>query len=253
MTVNRWQTVLLWPDTHVPYHHRKAVRNLIKFAGDTQPDKIVFLGDFLDMKSPARWSRGMAEEYTASLQKEMTSGRKILESLREVYHGQITYLLGNHEDRLTTYLAKSAPALSDVEALQFATLMDFDELGISLVEQPYPLTRDWLAVHGDKLGQHGGLSAMKMVERFDRSVVQGHSHRMGLVTKTVGYGDNVRNLVGLEAGHLSDINQAEYIKYASANWQMGFALLEILGDTVLPEIIPVTPRGSFRVHGVSYS
>lgn len=253
MTVKRWESVLLWPDTHVPYHHRKAVRNLIKFAKDFNPTRIIFLGDFLDMKAPARWSKGKPEEYGASLQREINMGFKVLQDLREVYSGQIDFIWGNHEDRLGTYLQGSAPALRDLDALQLDELMHFDKLGITLREQPYTITDGWVAVHGDKLAPHGGLSAMKMVEKFDRSVVQGHSHRMGIVTKTVGYGTHTRSLVALEAGHLSDVLQADYVKYNSANWQMGFALLEVLGDTVLPEIIPITPRGSFRVHGVSYS
>jgi hypothetical protein len=44
-------------------------------------------------------------------------------------------------------------------------------------------------------------------------------------------GSHYRPLYGVEVGNLMDRRKASYIRYGSANWQMGFAILEATGKS----------------------
>ncbi len=252
--IRRWRTILAWPDTHIPDHDRGAVESLIGFAGEFNPDSVLILGDFLDMKGPARWSRGTAEEYQTNLQADCDEGVSILDRLRTVYDGPISYIEGNHEDRIRRYLAQYAPALRDLRALRLPELLEMDRLEIDFESQPLRLAPGWVAIHGDKLSSYGGGSAMKMAKQFGASVVQGHTHRLAQITETRGFRTDRQDLAAVECGHLSSVERAGYIKFGSANWQTGFALINISSDgAVFPELVPVEPIfGDFMVHGIDF-
>jgi hypothetical protein len=49
-----------------------------------------------------------------------------------------------------------------------------------------------------------------------------------------------------------DRKKASYIRYGSANWQMGFAILEASGKTLTPTLVPVNKDGSFTALGRHY-
>lgn len=238
----------------MPDHHAAAVENLLHFAAEFDPDQVLILGDFLDMKGPARWSRGLAEEYQSDLQADCDMGVEILTGLRDVYQGPIDYIEGNHEKRIRSYLAKYAPALNALRDVRLPKLLAFDDLDITYRAQPYQLGNGWVAIHGDRIAPYGGGSAMKMAKRFGASVVQGHTHRLGQITETTGYAGRAWDLTAVECGHLSDVNKAAYVGFGSANWQMGFALLNLGTDgRVQPELIPVDSTGAFTVHGVDFT
>lgn len=251
--VKNWTTTVVLPDTHAPYHHVKAVNNVLSFIRDYQPDRVLILGDLMDTKAPARWSKGKAPEFVDSLQDEIDSATGILQTLRDGHRGPIDFLVGNHEERLTKYLEGSAPALGTLRALSLENLLGFDELGIQLRPQPYQLAPGWLGIHGDKLTQQGGMSGLKMARALGQSVVQGHSHRLGIATESVGWGaETSTTLYGVEAGHLADITKADYLRLNRGNWTMGFSILRMSRDLVVPQIVPMTHYGTFMVEGQDY-
>ncbi len=241
--MSAWRRIVVIPDTHVPDHHRKAWSNLLDFIQDFGPDEVLHLGDFIDCPGPARWSKGLAEEYAGTLQAELDLARSCLEELREAAgNATITYLAGNHEDRIKNYLRQYAPAFANLRTLRLESLLGLDEFGITLTPQPYKIAPGWVAIHGDKLSAvAGGLSALKMVRDTGLSTVQGHGHRLGIVYRTED-----RQRCGVECGHISDQRRASYIRYGHANWQMGFAVLYVNGSQVHPVLVPMKPNGSFQ-------
>jgi hypothetical protein len=238
------------PDVHAPYQHPRAMRALTKYIGDIQPDRVIQLGDFLDMLAPARWSRGQAAEYAAGVQKEAAAGHQLLAAIRAVYDGPFDYILGNHENRLNAYVTAHAPALNGIVP-QVRDLLRLDDLGVVQREQPYLIAPGTVAIHGDKLSsaQNGaGQSAFKERVRHGKSIVQGHTHRLG-----VGYDTADRTRFWLECGWLGDIRKAGYLSFAGvANWQMGFAYLITDGAHVTPVPVPMKSDGSFYIGRQEY-
>lgn len=246
--MSSWKTILCIPDTHVPDHHRAAFDNITEFVAEFGPDEILQLGDFIDCPGPARWNKGMAEEFSGGLQEELDIAHKLLGNLREFHDGPFNYIEGNHEARIGNYLRLYAPAFAKLRSLRLADLLGLDELDIVLRPQPFRIARDFYAIHGDKLSSiAGGLSALKMVRETGVSTIQGHSHRLGIVYRTTD-----KERVGVEAGHISDQRKASYITYGRANWQMGFSILNVKGNRVHPEIVPIAADGSFQYQGVEF-
>lgn len=240
------KTIMIMPDLHAPGHDRRATAVFIEALRLVKPAELVIIGDFVDALAPARWSRGLAAEFAATLPQEMEAGKKVLADIRSVYRGPISALYGNHEDRIQNYIDRHAPALAGVVP-SVAEMLDFEKYRVELREQPYTLAPGVRAIHGVKLSSTqnaAGQSAYKERMRLGHSIVQGHTHRLG-----VGFDAQERSRFWLEAGCLLDFRKAEYLDFRGvANWQQGFALLHVDGTRVWPEIVPIH-SGRAVVHG----
>lgn len=240
------RSILILPDLQIPFHDRKFVNVMEKFIERYQPDEVGQIGDFLDEPQPSRWSKGMAGEYAGKLQKDINSGKEILKRLR------INWIkFGNHDARIESYVARYAPALSDLECLSLESLLGLDELSVRLHREPFEVGPGWIAAHGHEgtLSSIAGRTAFGLAKRYDGSVVCGHTHRAGIVSETVGV-KHRRVITGLEVGHGMDLSKATYVK--SPNWQQAFGMLKIDGKLVQPELIPVH-NGNFIYEGKRYS
>jgi UDP-2,3-diacylglucosamine pyrophosphatase LpxH len=251
--VNDWTTTVLLPDFQVPYHDPKMVKALIRFIGDTQPDRVVHVGDFLDAPEPSRWNKSMAGEYAGTLQASLDKASNILGELRAAYGGPVVVKMGNHDRRIQDYVRRYAPALGSLRALEFEELIQADKHFVEVVHGVYDVAPGWVVAHGDEgsLSRIAGNTAAGLTTKFGASVACGHTHRAGLVPVTTGYNGKSRSRFGLEVGHAMDVRQAGYLKGGSANWQQGFGILRAKGRTVLPELVPVVDK-RFVVDGAVY-
>lgn len=231
------KTTFIWPDTHAPIHDKRAVAVAIEAIKVIRPERVLLIGDFVDCVAPARWSRGLAQEYVSSLPAEMEAGKKILADIRSVHTGPIDFLIGNHEERIENYVRMHAPALVGIVP-GIAELLEFERFGVEFREQPYPIAPGVRAIHGVKLSSTqnaAGQSAYKERMRIGHSIIQGHTHRLG-----VGWDSQERDRFWLEAGCLLDFKKAGYLDFRGvANWQQGFALLHEDRQRVWPEVIPI--------------
>jgi hypothetical protein len=123
-------------------------------------------------------------------------------------------------------------------------LLDFDSFGMTMLPERYDVAPGWVTTHGHKgqitLSRNGGFTALGAAKKFTKSVVMGHTHRLGLVHDTTGYGGEVKQWVtGMEVGNLMDMKKAHYLKGGTANWQQGFGLLKIDRKHVKAETVPI--------------
>lgn len=248
--------IVVISDTQIPYTNWKALSGVIRYIGDTQPDEVIHIGDVVDFPQPSRWSKGSAAEFEGSVFEDCEiTKRRLLEPLRTVYAGPVGVHEGNHDSRPREYLSKYAPALAQSGAFDLPTLLDFEKYDITLLPDFYPVAPGWITTHGHRggirLNQNAGTTAINAARRFGKSVIMGHTHRLGLVPHSYGYGGNLHQLFGLEVGHLMDMDKAQYLKGATANWQMGFAILDVDGNHVHPQGIPII-RNRFTVDGVTW-
>lgn len=237
------ELIVCIPDVHAPYHHPRAWRAVTSMVKAVRPDRVVQLGDFLDMLAPARWSRGLAAEYAAGVRHEARTGRALLAELRKAFHGPLDMIEGNHEARLRAYVQQHAPALAGLVPT-IPELLDLADLGINLQAQPLTLGQGVVAIHGKRLSSTqsaAGQSAYKERVRHGRSVVQGHTHRLG-----VGWDTADKTRFWFECGWMGDITRAGYLDFAGvANWQLGLGALVVDGNHVSPLPIPMRRDGSF--------
>lgn len=247
--------VVVIPDTQIPYDNRRALKILIQFIGDYQPDEVVHIGDCMDYPTPSRWSKGSAEEFSKQmLEDNEQAKRRFLAPLRAVYDGPVGIHEGNHDLRPREYLTKYAPALAEFsDQFHIEKLLDFDGFGVELLPAFNKIATGWITTHGHlgqiSLSRIAGNTALNAAKKFNASVVMGHTHRQGIGSQTYGFSGNVNQQVtGVEVGHLMDQTRAAYLKGGTGNWQLGFAVLTIDGQHVHPELVPIH-RGRFTVDG----
>lgn len=235
-------TVIL-SDSQFGSEDRKLHRNLVTMVADMQPDALVHIGDLLDCKAPARWSKGTADEFALTLQKEIDRAHAWLSDLRRVYDGPFHIRAGNHDERIETYLRTKAPALQSLRALDIVSLLGLRDLGIQWEPRPFALRTapGWVFAHGHegRASLIPGGTALALAKQFGKSVVCGHTHKLGLAHDTRGYNGGQDTLWGMEIGHAMDIRQASYLTSGSANWQQGFGTLERVGRRVFPRPYPI--------------
>lgn len=253
-------TIAVISDIQAPFEDRKALKAVLRFIGDYQPDEVVQIGDLADYPQPSRWNKDTRGEFEGSIYEDSKYIRdRILTPLRAVYSGPIGVLEGNHDLRPREYLSKYAPALTGgaaAEEFNFGKLLDFDGFGITHLPDFHRFAPGWLMTHGHlggiRLTQQAGMTALKAAERFDASVIMGHTHRVGKISVSKGVDGEVRTLTGVEVGNLMDMRQAKYLKRATGNWQQGFALVHVDGRNVQVTPVMIQQR-RFIVEGVVYT
>lgn len=238
---------ILISDLQVPYHDKRAVANVIEFIKWYKPDEVISVGDEMDMQTISKWSRGTALEHEGSIGNDRDEAVRILKALK------ITRMTrSNHTDRLFNTIALRAPGLSNLPELTLRKFLRLDELGITYHEKPYEIAPNWILMHGDEgsMNQTGGQTALGLAKRSGKSVVCGHTHRMGLIPHAQSWGAGTTKAIwGMEVGNLMDYSKAKYIKGGLFNWQQGFGMLYTEGQSVTPVIIPIDKQGRFTVEG----
>lgn len=227
------KTVMIMPDLHAPDHDPVALHAFRVALELLHPDELVIIGDFIDCKAPARWSKQTAAEYANTLPSELEAGKRVLRELRDSFDGAIAFIPGNHEARINTYVKQYAPAVAGLVP-ELPVLLDFDEYNVDYYPSTYAVAPGVIAIHGKALSSvlgAAGQSAFKERNRHGMSVVQGHSHRLGL-----GFDHQERDRFWMECGHLTAAAKLGYLDFDHANWQQGFGVLHIKGDQVFPTI-----------------
>ncbi|GAA3536803.1 hypothetical protein GCM10022419_015770 [Nonomuraea rosea] len=253
------QRVVVISDIQYPYHDKRALKNVINFIGDYQPDRVIQIGDFLDLPSPSRWSQGTIEEYKQVV-KSHAKGfiREFSRPLRSVYDLDTEFLIGNHDERAMVYLSQKAPALAEyAEMFHPAKLLDFDSFGFKVIPPFTKIGPDTVVIHGHEikgLSQIAGTTAYNHAAKAGANVIMGHTHRLGIRRHTSQYiGGKAIRRWGFEVGNLMDVRKAGYLGAGGvANWQQGFGLLYVGKYDVSPHAIDIFTDGSFVVEGERY-
>lgn len=247
--------IVIISDSQIPYDDRRALKAVVKFIGDFQPDELIHIGDLMDYPTPARWSKGSALEFAQMVKDDNEHAKnRLLGPIREVYDGPFGVHEGNHDLRPREYLTKYAPALAEYsDTFHIENLLDFDGFGIELLPEFYKVAPGWVTTHGHRgqisLSRVAGNTALNAAKKFNCSVVMGHTHRLGIGSHTYGYGGSMsKTVTGMEVGNLMNMKLAQYLKGGTGNWAQGFGLLTVDGRHVKAEAVPIS-AGRFSVDG----
>lgn len=213
------QKVLFIPDTHRPYHDKRAWKLLLKVAKSHKFSTIVVGGDFGEFyctnghrKDPNR-NRFLEWEI-----KDINEGLDELDALKSK---RKIFLQGNHEENLERYLIDKAPELFNVVTTQ--GLLKLKERGWEY----YPYRKKKAKIGkisvAHDLGNAGPNAVAKALSDFQDNIVINHIHRMIYV---IGGDMQGTKHVACSFGWLGDVEHIDYMDRDKARkeWALGFGI-----------------------------
>ncbi len=230
---NKLEKILFIPDTHVPYHDKKAWNVMMKAAKDLKPDHVIILGDFIDNYSVSSHSKD--PNRALKLDEEVNESIKLLKELKSLKAKNNVYVEGNHEDRLERYLMEKAPELFNV--VKIPKLLKLDELGFKHTPYKSHYILGKLHITHD-CGTAGRYAHYKSVDTFQKNVVIGHTHRLGFAVE--GNANGERHATAM-LGWLGDVNKVDYMHKikATRDWTLGFGIGYLDKKTNYVYIVPI--------------
>jgi hypothetical protein len=208
---------VFWPDTHTPWHDKKAVWLALDIVKDFKPDELVVMGDFFDCYSVSRYDQDPQRSFQ-QLEDELEDGRKLLGQISKISKAKsLVFLEGNHEARIGKYIKvyaqKLASSLSTEKVLQLPEEWKFIPYG--------PTNKHYMgslvATHGSYHNQH---VAAKMVNKYRTSVIFAHTHRVQMFCQKDVHGNES---CGYNIGWLGSEKYADYLQDVS-DWSLAFAV-----------------------------
>jgi predicted phosphodiesterase len=214
----RLQPVLFIPDTHRPYHDKRAWSLVLKAARALKPEIIVSIGDFADFYSVSSHSKNPAR--VANRKMEVADVNRGLDELDALGAKRKEFIEGNHCQRLSRYLADRAPELFGLVGTP--ELLHLKKRGWSFT--PYKDHTKIGRLHlTHDVGASGRNATFKALDTFQHSVVTGHSHRLQYVVEGTATGES--KLSGM-FGWLGDAKAVDYMHRFNdrKNWALGFGI-----------------------------
>jgi len=230
------------PDIHIPFEDKNAIKSLLQWIRTEKPDRLVFLGDLIDVHSLSNHPRH--PDWRDKLPLEIHRTQGFFERLREVApKTPVDYIQGNHEDRWDRRILEKLPEMRGIGVV-LHKFLELDHYKIRYVTGNKGVRVDAgcgqyvLCFHGHEIkgvGKIPGRNATKFVERFGQNIHIGHSHRCAVVP----YKHGPKTLFGVEGGHLSDPSSPG-MEYAGPHpdWVQAWAVYDSENkDSPLPTII----------------
>lgn len=217
--------ILVIPDTHVPHEDEAALACALAVAREMRPDRLVFIGDFIDAESVSRHVR--APDRERMLKHEIAAGNAALDKFSALEIPQVDFCFGNHEFRIEAHVSEKTPELFGL--VDLASLLRFKERGWNWL--PY---RQYMKIgkvgFAHDLGFAGKNATASSLASFGGSIVVGHSHRASVV-----YGGDVQGdrHVAVSSGWLGSIERAAGYMHRSAaerDWQHAVTWITMKSD-----------------------
>jgi hypothetical protein len=211
------ERILLIPDTHRPFHEKRAWAAMIAYAKKLRPHSIRFLGDYQDFYSVSSHDRDPRRGH--QLSDEISDGQEGLDEVDDLGAERVMFHAGNHCDRLSRYLMQHAQALLGITGIP--EVLRLAERGWQYV--PYLQHARIGKLYTTHDVGFSGVNAVRQTgAAFRHSVAFGHSHRLAVDYFGTVTGDRY---VSANLGWLGDPDAADYCHQATKTaWQHGFGV-----------------------------
>lgn len=217
------KTYLVIPDLHVPFHCRKYLKLLSKILKIHRFSGLVQLGDAIDAFQISSYSKDPSRRNT--LAEDINDYKLILNEWSSLLprNASVHLICGNHENRLSKYIANQARDLHGLVP-DWKTLLGVDlrnKVGAhKWYYHPYEKwdsckIGDCVLMHGFYYNQH---TAMTMLAKYKCNTVAGHTHRVQYVTDGVHY--------AVTLGHGSNEIETSHSPVPTG-WSQAFGLLHV--------------------------
>lgn len=224
--------ILFIPDTHIPYHDKRAFNLMLRAMKDFKPNITVILGDFADMYTVSSHSKDPRRAF--KLKQELAVVKKELRRVSLLGSTEKYFIAGNHEDRLQRYMQDKAPEIAHLVSIPKVLNLGKDWKYVPY-KSDYKLGK--LYVTHD-IGSAGRNSIFRCVDSYQHSNATGHTHRMAYIVEGDATG---APKVAAQFGWLGDTEEADYMHRMKArkDWALGFGIGYLDTDTNLVYLIPV--------------
>jgi hypothetical protein len=241
------------PDMHIPAHDKKCLWIVKQAIRDFSPDIGVNIGDALDFYAASAWVADPSVK--RDFQMEVDEGREVLDDVMDSSGAYWWYhVMGNHCGRQWRAVQNRCPEFANAlnPLTRERALSVHDLLGYGPKDNItflYDMAErggygGGIVVNGDVTFHHGylvmpkpGASARGDADKNGRSVVHGHTHRIGMTVRNTTIGGE---RIAVELGHLID-DSHPYIAYSNLlnNHHKGMAFFTIIGGKVHIELVPI--------------
>ena len=230
-TNGRFQTVLIASDFHGTLCDPFLRRCFLDTALRSQPNVVCLNGDVLDCEEFS--THGRNDNRRHRLVEEFKWLDSFLLELREaVPNTQITYINGNHTNRILRHLAEESPfikeLLADFHGFNFAKLLGLDKYDINFVSKDdltvYKETAIKKEVSKNYIVLHDVLAIghTPQIKKLQMNSVHGHLHQLTL-QNGYSYANGAYQHLGLGCMCVVDAHYAENV----AHWNQSFCLAHI--------------------------
>ena len=220
-----------------PLHDLRAIAIATQIIKDIKPDRVIMLGDMLDLPD---WSTHFVRspEFYFTTQPSLNYVASWIKELRP-YCQDMVYIEGNHEKRMIdsiiqntiqAYGIKPANEPKSAPILSVPYLLGLDKLNVKYVGN-YPhgefyINDNLVCIHGIKVGAQSGQSVMKLLNSPRISIIQGHVHRLEMAHKTVWTHGKPKIYQAISCGTLCRIDGIVPGGGTRYNWQQGIGVVE---------------------------
>jgi hypothetical protein len=225
-------------ETLEPFHDRLAWDAVIQLAKRLKPDRIVMLGDMLDLPD---WSDKFlrSPEMYFTTQPALIELAWLLARVRQAAPGAtISYLEGNHEARMrnalcahltAAYGIRAANAPESAPAMSVPSLLGLAQLGIEY-HGPYPEGELWLnsnlsVGHGETVRSGSGDTVKAILKELRSSHICGHIHRCEQASETRYFRGGPRTYVCMSPGTIARLDGPIPRAKQRMNWSQGCAVV----------------------------
>lgn len=227
----RYERTLFIGDTHFPFVHEPTLKQIINFAKEMQPERIVQVGDLFDMYSHAKFPRSH-NAFTPKEEHRLAreGAERMWKALKEAApNAKLNQIFGNHDARPLKRILETYPEAEDWIEQIVERMMSFD--GVELISDP----RQELELPGNVRVIHGYLSRLGQHRDYNvTNVVCGHTHKGGVVFK------QVRNEIiwELNCGLVGDASAKglSYTAQRTVDWTLGWGWLDEYGPRFIPAV-----------------
>ncbi len=221
---------LIIPDSHIPYHNKKAVELVLEMGKDTEGlEEIVILGDFADFYAVN--SHGKHPGMMHVLTKEVDAVNEVLDTIDKEFPGvRKVFLQGNHEYRLERYIYNNAPALFGVtqwkELFKLRTRPNWVPIDYGPMQYYQVLGSDLFSRHEP----YSMTSAKASLSKCASNLVYGHIHR---IEYAIARRPDGKRIINYSPGWLGDMAEKEVYGYVKNPpvWEMGASVVTVEGES----------------------
>jgi hypothetical protein len=201
-----------------PTHDPAAIEAALTLLASIKPDRIVLVGDNLDLPEFGKYRHSPPFQQTA--QPAIDYATTLMARLRALTAGPIDWLAGNHEERLQNWAMDNARAAFGLRqgatpegwpVLSVPHLCRLDEHDVTY-HPGYPASDLWLTsnlkvIHGDRVKSRGSTAHVYLSEH-KVSVIYGHIHRRECAYRTREDIDGPAEIMAASPGCLARIDGA---------------------------------------------